>query len=50
MTTTVVFKSFIDQVVDHWRVGPLLKTTNHINGALTAQMERANNRSDQQPN
>jgi hypothetical protein len=49
MTTTVVFISFTDQVVDHWRVEPLLKITNYINGALTAEMERANNRPAQQP-
>jgi hypothetical protein len=49
MTTTMVFISFIDQVVDHWRVKPLLKTTNYINGALTAEIERANNHPVQQP-
>jgi hypothetical protein len=40
---------FTDQVVDHRRVEPLLKTTNYINGALTAEIERANNRPAQQP-
>jgi hypothetical protein len=49
MTTTVVFISFTDQVVDHWRVEPLLKKTNYINGALTVEMERANNHPAQQP-
>jgi hypothetical protein len=49
MTTMVVFIRFTDQVVDHWRVEPLLKTTNYINGALTAEIERANNRPAQQP-
>jgi hypothetical protein len=49
MTTTVVFIIFIDQVVDHWRVEPLLKTTNYINVALTVETEQANNRPPQQP-
>ena len=48
MTTTVVFISFTDQVVDHWRVEPLLKTTNYNNGVLTSEMEWANNCLDQQ--
>jgi hypothetical protein len=43
MTTMVVFIRFADQVVDHWRFEPLLKTTNYINGALIAETERANN-------
>jgi hypothetical protein len=43
MTTTVVFIIFTDQVVDHRRVEPLLNSTNYINGALTAEIERANN-------
>jgi hypothetical protein len=49
LTTTVVFIRFIDQVVDQWRVEPLLKMENYINGALTAEIERANNRLAQQP-
>jgi hypothetical protein len=49
MTTTVVFIIFTDQVVNHCRVEPLLKTANYINGALTAKIERANNIPTQQP-
>ena len=49
MTTTVVFIRFKYQVVYHRRVEPLLKSTNYINGALTAEMERANNHPAQQP-
>jgi hypothetical protein len=49
MTTTVVFIRFTDQVVDHRRVEPLLKMTNYVNGALTVEIERANNRPTQQP-
>jgi hypothetical protein len=43
MTTTEVFIIFTDQVVDHWRVEPLLKVANYINGALTPEIEQANN-------
>jgi hypothetical protein len=49
MPTMVVFISFTDQVVNQWRVKPLLKTTNYINGSLTTEMERANNCPAQQP-
>jgi len=48
MTTTVVFIGFTDWEVDDWRVEPLLKIVNYINGALIAEMERANNRPTQQ--
>jgi hypothetical protein len=49
LTTTMIFIRFKYQVVDHWTVELLLKMTNYINGALTAQIERANNRPPQQP-
>ena len=44
LTTLVVFIMFTDQVVDHKRFEPLIKLENFINGALTAEMEQANNR------
>jgi hypothetical protein len=44
LSTTVVFIIFTNQVVDHRRVEPLLNSENYINGALTVEIERANNR------
>ena len=49
MTTMVVFIIITDQVLDHRRVEPLLKMANYINGALIAEIERANNHPSQQP-